>query len=99
MTPFADPDIDSLMDQYLDADEDPQYLYPGSQTEITKKLRDWVPRRIESNKLVMAAREKSHADSYALLALRGKPKPNLHQLLTESKRHADYSHVSTPCRR
>ena len=48
------------MDRYFEADEDARLLYPGTNDEITKKLQDWIPRRIESNKQVMAGREESH---------------------------------------
>jgi len=95
MSPYSDPDIDSLMEIYYDADKDPRYLYIGSHDQIVRKLKDWVPRRMENNQQLMAAREKSHAASDAMFAYsRGDRSGPAPPTVLETMKHADYSNVS-----
>lgn len=96
MEPFSDPAVDALMEKYFDADEIPQYLYPGSQADITKKLRDWVHRHIDGNKRVMVAREKCHANTNARFEWHRNPGSSPRPpTVAEVVKHTDYIHVST----
>lgn len=95
MAPYSDPDIDPLMERYFQSDKDPRCLYRGSYAQTVKKLRDWVPRRMEHNQKLMAAREKSYAASDAMLAIArgdrsGPPPPTA----AETIKHVNYVNVS-----
>lgn len=95
MASFSDPAVDTLMDQNFDSEKDPRYLYTGSQTEITKKLQEWLPRRIENNRLVMAAREKTHANMNLQYQWHLRPDSSpAPATIGEVLRRAEYIHVS-----
>jgi len=95
MAPYVDADIDSLVNSYFYSDQNPRYLYKGNYVKIVKKLRDWVPRRIQHNQKLMAAREKSLAMSDATLAAsRGDRSGPAPAKIAETIKHVDYTHVS-----
>ena len=92
---FKDAFVDRLMDKYFDADEDPKYLYPGTQAEITEKLQEWIPRRVENNQKIMASREASQANMKAQAEYINKcgSKPRVWSL-ARIKEHYQYAVVS-----
>ncbi len=95
MAPYSDPDIDSLMERYFNSDKDPRFLYRGSYAQTVKKLRAWVPRRMEHNQNLMVAREKSHAASDAMLAFsRGDCSGPAPPTVAETIKHMNYVNVS-----
>ena len=71
MAAYSDPEIDARMALYFGSNDNPRYLYLGSYDDIIKKLKDWVPRRLEADRRLMAFREESQAISNAVIASHG----------------------------